>query len=240
MQLFSAIPVNPFAVPVVNCVFHGLPYTALCTRLRLRAYKIQLEQKLRENDKPVRHTFVLEMLSRLDDDDVFMKHVVFSDDATFHVSGKVNRHNCRIWRSENPHKVMAHEHDAPKFNMWCALTSDSVIGPFFFEEATVTGASYLNMLQNYAITRISQVYFFQQDGAPPHFANTVKAFLDQQFPGKWIGRSGLIAWPPRSPALTPLDFFLWGYIKDLVYQTKVQDVTELRRRITAVCETVTQ
>jgi hypothetical protein len=56
----------------------------------------------------------------------------------------------------------------------------------------------------------------------------------------WIGRRGPIAWPPRSPDLTLLDFFLWGYIKDLVYQTKVQDVAELRRRITAACETVTQ
>jgi hypothetical protein len=37
------------------------------TRLRLRAYKIQLVQKLRENDKPVRHTFALGMLSQIDD-----------------------------------------------------------------------------------------------------------------------------------------------------------------------------
>jgi hypothetical protein len=208
-------------------------------RLRLTAYKIQLVQKLRENDKPVHHTFALKMLSRLDDDNAFMKRTVFSDEATFHVSSKMNRHKCRIWGSENPHKVMEHKHDTPKLNVWCALTSDSVTGPFFFEEATVTGASYLNMLQNYAITQIPQGYFFQQDGAPPRCANTVKAFLDQQFPGKWIGRRGPIAWPPRSPDLTPLDFFLWGYIKDLVYQTKVQDVAELRRRITAACETVT-
>jgi hypothetical protein len=55
----------------------------------------------------------------------------------------------------------------------------------------------------------------------------------------WIGRRGLIAWPLRSPYLTPLDFFLWGYIKDLVYQTKVRDVAKLRDRITAACETVT-
>jgi hypothetical protein len=95
-------------------------------RLRLRAFKIQLVQKLRENDKTVRrHTFPLEMLLRLDDDDTFMKHVVFSDEATFDVSGKVNRHNCRIWGSENPHEVMEHERDTPKLNVWCALTSDS-------------------------------------------------------------------------------------------------------------------
>jgi hypothetical protein len=196
--------------------------------LRLRAYKIQLVQKLRENDKPVRHTFTLEMLSRKDDDDAFMKHMVFSDEATFHVSGKVNRHNWRIWGSKNPYEVMEHEHDTPKLNVWCP-SSASVIGSFFFEETTVTGALYLNMLQNYAITRIPQGYFLQQDGAPPHYANTVKAFLDQQFPGKWIGRRGPITWPPKSPDLTPLDFFLWGYIKDFVYQKKVQDVAKLRR-----------
>jgi hypothetical protein len=72
------------------------------------------------------------MLSLLDDDDAFMKHVVFSDEATFHVSGKVNRHICQIWGSENPHEVMEHECDTPKLNVWCALTSDSVLGLYFF------------------------------------------------------------------------------------------------------------
>jgi hypothetical protein len=169
------------------------------------------------------------MLLRLDDDNAFMKHIVFSEEATFHMSGKVNRQNCRIWGSKNPHEVMEHECDTPKLNVWCALTANSVIGPFFSEEATVTRASYLKMLQNYALTQIPQEYFFQQDGAPPHYANTVNAFLDQQFPGKWIGRRGPIAWLPRSPDLTPLDFFLWGYTKDLVYQKKVQDVAKLHR-----------
>jgi hypothetical protein len=39
--------------------------------------------------------------------------------------------------------------------------------------------------------------------------------------------------------LTPLDFFLWGYIKDLLYQMMVQDVGELHCHISAACETVT-
>ena len=38
-------------------------------------------------------------------------------------------------------------------------------------------------------------------------------------------------WPPRSPDTTPLDFFLWGYVKDIVYPTKVRDMTDLRQRI---------
>jgi hypothetical protein len=41
--------------------------------------------------------------------------------------------------------------------------------------------------------------------------------------GRWIGRGGPIAWPPRSPDLTPLDIFLWGYVKNTVYQVKIND-----------------
>jgi hypothetical protein len=74
-----------------------IPWSTVCDvhkRLRLRAYKIQLVQELRENNKPVRHTFMVKMLLWSDYDDAFMKHVFFSDEATFHVSGKVNWHNC--------------------------------------------------------------------------------------------------------------------------------------------------
>ena len=41
-----------------------------------------------------------------------------------------------------------------------------------------------------------------------------------------------MAWPPRSPDITPLDFFLWGYVKDRVFHTTVHDIDELKTRIT--------
>jgi hypothetical protein len=40
--------------------------------------------------------------------------VQFSAEATFHVSGAVNRHSVRIWGSENPHAYVKHQHDSPK------------------------------------------------------------------------------------------------------------------------------
>ena len=62
---------------------------------------------------------------------------------------------------------------------------------------------------------------FQQDGAPAHYALIVRAWLDQHFENKWIGRSGgHCDWPVRSPDLTPPDFFMWGYLKNNVYQEK--------------------
>jgi hypothetical protein len=57
--------------------------------------------------------------------------------------------------------------------------------------------------------------------------------------GRWIGRGGPIAWPPRSPDLTPLDFFLWGYVKSIVYQVKIKDLQHLTVRIRDAVATVT-
>ncbi|KAJ4428941.1 hypothetical protein ANN_25937 [Periplaneta americana] len=161
-------------------------------------------------------------------------------EATFHVSGKVNRHNCRIWGSENPSVVIEHQRDSPKWNVWCGIMRDRIIGPYFFAEKTVTANTYLDMLQLYAVPQLPDGAIFQQDGAPPHFANMVRTFLDEQFPARWIGRgSPYITWPARSPDLTPPDFFLWGFVKDQVYRTPVRDLADLQERIYAAVNNVT-
>jgi hypothetical protein len=81
---------------------------------------------------------------------------------------------------------------------------------------------------------------FQQDGAPPHYLGEVREYFSTRFPGRWIGRAAPIAWPPRSPNLTPLDFFLWGFVKDRVFVSPLPaNVVELRIRITASVAEVT-
>jgi hypothetical protein len=63
--------------------------------------------------------------------------------------------------------------------------------------------------------------------------------LDEIFPNKWIGRSGPIPSPPRSPNLTVRDFFFWGNIKNIVYAEKIRDLQHLKDRICAAIEKVT-
>jgi hypothetical protein len=58
---------------------------------------------------------------------------------------------------------------------------------------------------------------FQQDSAPLYYLGEVHKYLSTHFPGRWIGGAVLVAWPPRSPDFTPLDFFLWGFVKDRVF-----------------------
>ena len=78
-------------------------------------------------------------------------------------------------------------------------------------------------------------FYFQQDGAPPHYHRDVRACLDENLPNRWIERTDSIEFPPRSPDLTPLDFFLWGYVKDKVYSTKPATINELRSSIEIKC-----
>ena len=73
--------------------------------------------------------------------------------------------------------------------------------------------------------------YFQQDGAPPHYGIQVRQYLNQLLPDAWIGRRGPVEWPPRSPDLTPLDFYLWGHLKAMVYQESIRNVNHLKDRI---------
>jgi len=79
-----------------------------------------------------------------------------------------------------------------------------------------------------------------QDGAAPHFSCFVTDVLNERFPDAWIGRGGPIPWPPRSPDLSPIYFFLCGYIKDIGYAEKIRNIQHLQDRITSAIETVTR
>ena len=75
------------------------------------------------------------------------------------------------------------------------------------------------------------------DGAPPHFSRITRQYLNDHS-GKWVGRNGAVAWPPRSPDLNPIDLYLWGQVKNEVYSTRVTDVDELWERIVATFDAI--
>lgn len=53
---------------------------------------------------------------------------------------------------------------------------------------------------------------FVPDGTSSHFSLVARRFLNRKFPGRWVGKGGPIAWPPRSPELIPLDLYLWSHL----------------------------
>lgn len=73
--------------------------------------------------------------------------------------------------------------------------------------------------------------WYQQDGAPPHNTNEVGQLLYEMFEDRWFANNGAHRWPPRSPDLTPLDFYFWGRVKDLAYSTPLTTKQEGIERV---------
>ncbi|GFV57024.1 DUF4817 domain-containing protein [Trichonephila clavipes] len=76
--------------------------------------------------------------------------------------------------------------------------------------------------------------WFQQDGATCHTVRATIDLLKDTFGDRLISRFGPVNWPPRSCELTPLDYFLWGYVKSLVYADKPQTLDHLEDNIRRV------
>ncbi|GFW05831.1 uncharacterized protein TNCV_603031 [Trichonephila clavipes] len=126
-------------------------------------------------------------------------------------------------------------------NVWAGILGDHLIGPYILPDR-LNGPRYLIFLEQVlpelldsahvtAATRTS--VWFQQDGAPAHFSISVRNHLDATCGERWIGRGGLVHWPPRSPDFSCLDYFFWGQMKSLVYETPVNSAEELVARISA-------
>jgi len=91
------------------------------------------------------------------------------------------------------------------------------------------------MLTDFFFPQIDEIdaddIMFQQDGATCHTAGVTMELLREQFGESLISRNGPHNWPQRSCDLTPLDYFLWGYVKSRVYGNKPKTIDELEANI---------
>ncbi|GFX61846.1 putative DD41D transposase [Trichonephila clavipes] len=117
---------------------------------------------------------------------------------------------------------------------WCALWAGGIIGPYFFKNdeghnVTVNGDRYRAVNTNFFIPKLNnhdvQGLWFKQDGATCHTARRATIdLLKDTFGDRLISRFGPVNWPPKSCDLTPLNYFLWGYVKSLVYADEPQSL----------------
>ena len=200
--------------------------------LGMHAYKIRKVHQLKEHDARARLDFCYWLSEFVHRDEDALEYTFFSDEAWFHLSGYVNNQVNRVWSSENPHAL----HETPlhdmKIGVWCALSRKRIIGPIFFEE-TINADRYKSLILEPFIAELDeseiQCAWFQQDGATAHTAKKTLAFLEEFFADRIISK-GL--WPPRSPDLNPLDFYLWGSLKGKVYRNRPRTLAELKAAIT--------
>jgi hypothetical protein len=211
--------------------------------LGLRAYKIQLVQELKPHDHYTRRTFGEWAENNIQLDPRFQCKILFSDEAHFWLNGYVNKQNCRIWSEENPEAFVETPLHPLKVTVWCALWAGGVIGPYFFKDGTgqnvtVNGERYRAMIADFFVPQLNDIdvaeLWFQQDGATCHTAHATINLLRETFDERIISRNGPVNWPPRSCDLTPMDYFLWGYVKSQVYADKPLTLDHLEANIRRV------
>lgn len=138
--------------------------------------------------------------------------VCCSDEVPFLVSGIVILHNFRIWRNKNPHVMCELERHSAKLNVWCDLINGRVIRFFFFSEPTMTMGLYMDMLELYAVLQLPCETIVQQDVESPHYSHVMRKHLHHTVSGVCVSKGTSVAWPCRSPDITPLDLLPMGFI----------------------------
>ena len=91
------------------------------------------------------------------------------------------------------------------------------------------------MLNEFLFTKIEEEdignIWFQQDGSKCHTAEATLDVLRSVFEDRIISRRADIVWPPRNCDLTPLDYYLWGAVKDKCYADKSETIDALKDNI---------
>lgn len=180
---------------------------------KYKPFKLFPSQKLCPNDFVRRRTFCEIMLGHVRDDPNFLQKIIWTDESTFSTSGMFNRKNCHFWGVDKPNTVFEIKKQGRRsLNVWCGIVGNKIIGPIFIE-GRFNGEYYRNLLNTDIEDLIDEMplrerfrVIWQQDGAPPHNIREVVEFLTRKYQ-IWIGNTGPIRWPARSPDLSPLDFF---------------------------------
>jgi len=192
--------------------------------------------------------FCEEMRRKVDENEDFIKNILFTDESSFSLHAPHNPAVARYWSQENKHLSVPLRTQYPKkLNIWAGILGDNIVGPFVIN-GTLNGERYLEMLEQVIVPAVRNLnvnfrdIWFQQDGCPAHNARPVQEFLGRTFPGRLICHRGTIPWPARSPDLTPLDFYLWGHLKHQIYRyphERPANLDELRAKILQFSNSIT-
>jgi hypothetical protein len=145
----------------------------------------------------------------------FLSFVLATDEAGFTKEGIFNTRNTHVWADENPYAIREHNFQRKlSLNMWAGIINGHLLGPHIMPRR-LNGVEYLNFLDNvlYELSEdlplaVRERIWYLHDGAPCHYPLIVREWLNNNFPERWIGRNGPVAWPPRSPDLNSCDIFV--------------------------------
>ena len=216
-------------------------------REELHPYHLQPVQGLRPEDYAKRVRFCRWILDKIETRPDFLNVILWTDEAQFTRDGINNHHNDHRWSLDNPHSIRERRFQQRfSVNVWAGIFNGSLL-PLYEIPHRMNGHHYREFLETHIDDMLDDLpldvrrrMYYQHDGAPVHNAAAVTAWLNHVFRRRWIGSHGPIPWPPRSPDLSPLDFYVWGHLKQEVYRERIDTREQLQQRIHNAAHRITQ
>lgn len=164
--------------------------------------------------------------------------IFFSDEKNFDIEQHFNVQNDRFLTDDRSKVPSVERSKFPKSVMVLGVVSNrgDVMPPFFFpERSRLTAEAYVQVLKSKVVPWMENIaqgqsYTFQQDGAPAHTAGITQTWLSANTPDFW----GKEVWPPNSPDLNPLDYFVRSVIERDVNRQPHSDIASLKVKIEEV------
>ncbi|CAM1326495.1 Uncharacterised protein r2_g3551 [Pycnogonum litorale] len=207
--------------------------------LRLKTFKRVAVTALSDAVKAKRLTRCKKLLRKFRSNNS-VKKIWFSDEKKFTVETPRNSQNDRVQGAvskksdiEPSRLLRSRKHFSESVMVSLATSYDGKSSIIFVNRGIKINAKYYcEEILNPTLTEIkskSPDCIFMQDGAPSHTAKHTVVYLNNNC-------SSFISpqeWPPCSPDLNPVDYFVWSALERLVYHdgVEIQNVNDLRRRI---------
>lgn len=163
--------------------------------------------------------------------------ILFSDEKMFDANGQINRQNDRIYAAsrDDANSDMG-LHPMKKFPFkvmvwlgvtWNGFTSLVVLPPKTSFNSDFYSKEVLPIVKRDGTRLIGPKFIFQQDGASCHTSEeTIQALKNLG-----IAYIGPDRWPPNSPDLNPLDYFVWNEIENHLKSKKFNNRDDLIKKI---------
>jgi hypothetical protein len=124
-----------------------------------------------------------------------------------------NVHNSHLWARDIPHTLRVRGYQLRfSVSVWAGIVKGNFVDPYLLSDK-LTAQRYRYFLETVLAgllkdmpLAVRQRLWFQHDGAPAHYGEDIRQWLNATYPGRWIGPGGPTAWTPRSPELTPMIF----------------------------------
>lgn len=164
---------------------------------------------------------------------------VFSDEKLFVLEQSHNAQNDRLWAAKmadipENQKYVPRFQGAPSVMVWGAVCTRGKLPLIFIDKGVKINAEYYKteVLEKVVAPNLQRMfgddyYIFQQDGAPSHTANSVQAWCKENLTD-FLPKN---EWPPSSPDLNCLDFFVWSYMLSKLNNYKISNLDQLKKYI---------